>query len=96
MNHLEKLFGIKRLNQKSDYADLLNVAGMSASLRLGQKNSGCARMRRGDRQMKRACLTRVPQSLQSISVISRLRLVTSSFQKIAWTCFFTIGKLRQA
>src|SRR6266536_4166162 len=31
-----------------------------------------------------------------ISVISRLRLVTSSLRKIAWRCFFTVGELKQA
>jgi len=34
--------------------------------------------------------------LHRISAISRLRLVTSSLRKMAWRCFFTIGKLKQA
>ena len=32
----------------------------------------------------------------SISAISRLRLLTSSLRKMAWRCFFTIGKLKRA
>src|SRR5438132_4759231 len=40
--------------------------------------------------------TNCSMALQRISVISRLRLVTSSLRKIAWRCFFTIGKLKQA
>src|SRR6266487_25117 len=36
------------------------------------------------------------RALQRISAISRLRLETSSLRKIAWRCFFTIGKLKQA
>ena len=36
------------------------------------------------------------RALQRISAMSRLRLVTSSLRKMAWRCFFTIGKLKQA
>jgi hypothetical protein len=32
----------------------------------------------------------------SISATSWLRLLTSSLRKMAWRCFFTIGKLKQA
>ena len=35
-------------------------------------------------------------AIQRISVMSRLRLGTSSLRKVAWRCFFTIGKLKQA
>jgi hypothetical protein len=39
---------------------------------------------------------KLPCAIQRISVISRLRLGTSSLRKTAWRCFFTIGKLKQA
>src|SRR5438552_60118 len=35
-------------------------------------------------------------TIHSISATSWLRLLTSSLRKIAWRCFFTIAKLKQA
>jgi hypothetical protein len=72
--------------------------------------AGAERHRREAREGKRAgasesnAIQRYPRylwlslccAIQRISVISRLRLGTSSLRKTAWRCFFTIGKLKQA
>ena len=36
------------------------------------------------------------RAIYRIRAMSRLRLGTSSLRKVAWRCFFTIGKLKQA